>query len=91
VKSYCRDESVALYVRRNAGYVVTVAPQIEIHDFALHRYILRQPKLETQADVHPALTLQSLCEGASIRHEPWSDGRPEDAHARDIQRTDMRS
>jgi hypothetical protein len=65
MKSYCRDESVPLYVCRNAGYAVTVAPQIEIHDFALHRHILRQPKLGTQADRPPRLNFGIALRGAS--------------------------
>src|SRR5215470_5995772 len=62
-----RNEAVPLYVDRSAGYVVAVAPEIEVHGFALHRQVLRQAELGAPAN-RPARTgLGIALRGASVQ------------------------
>src|SRR5215470_15937775 len=61
------NEAVLLYVDRGAADVVAVAPEIEVHRFALHRQVLRQAELGTPADCPAGAGLGVALRGASIQ------------------------
>src|SRR5215470_13597531 len=61
------NEAVLLYVDRGAADIVAVAPEIEVHGFALHRQVLRQAELGAPADCPAGAGLGIALRRASIQ------------------------